>query len=190
MRMSRLIWIYAVWHSVFFNFTYKVFLNDNLLKYKKKQTTNFVWNLAPKELKLQIMSRQWKCINEPAHEKRTLTVSDLWFFKCTFTVPYLGYREIKLPYVKKKKGYVLTTKNSPNPNAKAGCIAPTITLKIQPMITRYHSGAFKPRILIKEKCGNTSSASFFLSSSYTTKKHDTMFEHNVITKTRLFARRF
>ena len=60
--MSRLIWIYAIWHPVFqlyIKTSFQAILvknNNNKKKIiiineiKKKRTTNVVWNLAPKEL--------------------------------------------------------------------------------------------------------------------------------------------
>ena len=47
--MSRLIWIYAVWHSVFQLYILTSFQSTICLK---TQTINIVWNLAPKELTL------------------------------------------------------------------------------------------------------------------------------------------
>ena len=49
---SRLIWIYAVWYSVFQLYVYTSFQSIVCLKNKKKlQTPNVVWNMAPKDLK-------------------------------------------------------------------------------------------------------------------------------------------
>ena len=56
--MRRLIWAVSSGSTLFdiqiFNFTYKFFSIDSLLK-KEKQTTNVVWNLAPKELMFAII---------------------------------------------------------------------------------------------------------------------------------------